>query len=1694
MDIKPEQKRDRLASLLQAKATRESDHPLSWAQERMWFLVQLEPGGAYNLVAAKRLQMRLDPGVLARAVNAIVERHEALRTVFPVVDGRPVQRVLTDVDVPVTVVELGGESGGEIDELASDLVEQENARLFSLESGPLIRVTVAQLGKESVLIIAVHHIVIDGWSFDILLEELNATYRAFRLGGQPKLPDLELQYPDWSRWQRRWLTETRMLGQLDYWKGVLADAPPIVDWPTAHPRPPRRSGHGAAHQSFLVDELTTRLLVFGREQQATPFMTVLAGYVALLSRWTGERDFVIGTPVANRPRAELHDLIGLFLNTLPLRVRCESGVTFRELVGRVREATLGALAHQDLPFERLVQDLRPVRDLSHTPIFQTMFVLRSVESNGAAAEQEAAPPISTSKFDLSINAVHRGNVIDLLWEYSTDLFDGETVVALSEAFPGLLAAACAKPDLNVDELAVEQGAILDRGIHLGSKVTVRGFVIDTSRVAESIRRHPGVETVRVGVESDEAGEAELVARVALSDPAVSEEELRRAAAAELPAYQLPARIVVDGAAVAEAEAAPASLALSPVEAQLEAIWAEILGVERVGRDENFFELGGHSIAAARVIARVRDRFKQEVPLRTIFEAPTIARLAAELPKSAAISAAPLVRVPRTGELPLSFAQERLWFLAQFNPESGAYNVPEARWLGGAVDPEVVERALAIVVSRHEVLRTTYPSVDGRPTQLIHPELEVPLAIHDLTDLPAEAALAEARRLSDVEADTPFDLAEGPLVRAALVRLRSDAHLLLLTVHHIAIDGWSLNLLFSELDSVRAALAQGHAPELPALDVQYADWAKWQRQSLSGPRLDALLDFWRTTLDGAPRLLDLPVDHPQRGTAEPRGATCAFWFDAELRRRIEHVSRQKDATPFMTILAGLALVLSRWSRHDDLVIGSPVACRTSAAIERLVGLFVNTLPLRLRVQPDDTFATLVERARETTLQALAHQDLPFERLVEDLRPDRSLSRNPLFQVMLVVQNNPRHWADSARVGDDVQPAPPPGRTAKFDLSFFVNETADRYQVGVEYAADLFERVTIERLGNRFTHLLREALADVDAPLESVSAFDAAESETLDSWSAGGAATETPTVVDLVLAQAAARPDAVAVAMGGESLSYSQLVALAHEIAGRLAPHVTCDRPVGLCVSRSPRGIAAMLAILLSGGAYLPLDPAYPRPRLELMVDSARPSVLVVESATKTLLTADVVTVDLDEEGATASPRPLPACHSDQLCYVMFTSGSQGAPKAVAMPHRVLANLVDWQIRRSALEPGAVTGQFAPWSFDVSAQEIFSTLGGGGTLTVVDDAERRDPALLWKRVRDSVVQRLFLPPVALYGFAASAPKILPEILVEVNVAGETLVVDADLRALAMRATGLSLRNQYGPLETHVVTEHVVTADLALPPVGRPIPGSVAHVLDERLERAPIGAVGELHLGGSAVSRNYLGRPDLTAERFVPDPFSSEPGARLYRTGDLARWRFDGSLEVLGRVDDQLKIRGFRVEPGEVEAAIRGFPGIAATVVTARGPRPQQSLCATVVMEDGVPFDAAALTGYLRTVLPDHLVPSVVLPSDRLPVTASGKVDRRAAAKAADATQPARRRAAAQPRTPTELELAAIWCEVLDVPAVGLDDDFFDLGGHSLLATQVVARILSRLGVEIGVRTLFEQPVLGPLAAAVTEARAEEGCILA
>ncbi|MDE1147118.1 MAG: amino acid adenylation domain-containing protein [Azospirillaceae bacterium] len=1060
--------------------------------------------------------------------------------------------------------------------------------------------------------------------------------------------------------------------------------------------------------------------------------------------------------------------------------------------------------------------------------------------------------------------------------------------------------------------------------------------------------------------------------------------------------------------------------------------------------------------------------------------------------------------------PASFAQERLWFLDQFDPGSAVYLLPNNYCFQGPVDAGALARALNEIVRRHEALRTHFVRIEGAVMQAVVPQLDIPLPQIDLRGLPDGIRDAEFHRIVALEATRPFDLATGPLLRATLVTVGDAARYLLLTLHHIVSDAWSSEILYRELTALYGAYIAGLPSSLPDLPIQYGDFAHWQRQLLTGGVLDDHMRYWRRQLDGAPALLELPADRPRGPTQGFRGASIHFALPDAVTARLKAIAREENATVFMVLLAAFTALLHRYTGQNDLVVGSPIANRGRAEIEELIGFFVNTLVLRVRFAGDPGFRQLLRHVRDVTLEAYAHQDLPFEKLVHELRPPRHASHNPLFQVMFVHQVAAAA-ADAGGADADFISQPVAG-TAKFDLTLFITEAGPRLTAAIEFNTDLFDAARIMRLIGYFRTLLGAVAQAPDQPVSALALLPPAEAALLGQWNATSHDYGTAqTVAALFEAQAARQPAAAAVISGGQTLSYGDL----NRRANRLAHHlrrlgVGDETRVGFCLRRSADLAVALLAVLKSGGAYVPLDPTYPRERLAFIVgDSGMAVVISDDNARDALPPLDVPLLSFSRDAAAIMAEPDhnpsdgsladagPAADPDRLAYVIYTSGSTGRPKGVAMAQRALFNLLQWQVAHSRLPGEARTLQFTSPNFDVSFQEIFSTWCGGGTLVMVDDDTRLEPGQLLRAIAEGAVARLFIPPVVLTQLAVAdaAATVDLSALRQVIVAGEALHLTPAITAFFARWPGASLHNHYGPTETHLATAFTLAGPPAgwpvLPPIGYPIANVQTHILDRRLQPVPPGGPGELYIGGIGLARGYLGRPDLTADRFVPDPFSGVPGARLYRTGDLVRHAPSGDIEFLGRADDQVKIRGFRVEPGEVRAALLRHPAVRDCAVVLR-PDHQEggaSLAAYLTLRPELTVTTADLRRTLAATLPDYMIPSNFVVLDALPLLPNGKLDRNALP-APDAARPDLDQDFVAPATPTEMVLADLWAEVLRLDRVGVQDNFFDLGGHSLLATQVVSRIRERLRVDLPLRRLFDAPTVAELAVAIDGLAGEGG----
>ena len=1223
---------------------------------------------------------------------------------------------------------------------------------------------------------------------------------------------------------------------------------------------------------------------------------------------------------------------------------------------------------------------------------------------------------------------------------------------------------------------------------LDHQVKVRGFRVEPEEVEAALAACPGVEEAAVV-----ARDGALVAYVVATDTG----SLRASVAARLPSWLVPSAFVavdalprtpsgkVDRRALARREVHGAALPepgfeppRTPVEEQVAAVWSEVLGRPRIGAHDDFFALGGHSLTALQVATRLREAFGVEVPLRRLFEAPSPAALAREveaaLRSGTGPAPPPLVPVPRDRELPLSFSQESLWLVHQLDPASPAYNVPAAVLVSGRLDPAVLARTLAEVVSRHEALRTTFPG--GRPVQAIHPpppDTPVPLPVVDLAGLPAAPRDAETRRLALAEALRPFDLARGPLLRASLARLGEEEHLFLLTMHHAISDEWSVAVLVREVGAIYPALVAGVPPALPELPIQVADHAVWQREWLRGEALEARLAWWQERLAGAPPVIDLPLDRPRTPARSHRGGRVPFDLPPATAAALRRLARERSASLFMVLLAGFEAWLSRQGAGEDLVVGVPVANRSHPGTEGLIGFFVNALPLRADLTGDPGFGALVERAREAALGAFARQDLPFERLVRELRPERSLAHAPLFQVMLALHNVPTPTLELPGLSFRALAADP--GTAKFDLVLELTEETEILGT-LEYAADLFDRTTAERLTGHLEVLLEAAAADPDLPLSALPLMTAAESRQIAAWSGGGESFPIACLHHLFEIRATERPEALAV-VGGERLTYEDLDRRANRLARRLQRlGVGPETRVALRHERAPGLIVGMLGILKAGGAYVPIDPAWPAERVRLLLEDAGAAVTVDE---------ELIAASREESDAPVES----AVGPENLAYVIYTSGSTGRPKGTLVTHENVSRLLAATTPWVGFEPDDVWTLFHSVAFDFSVWEVWGALAHGGRLVLVPADTARSPEALRDLLEAEGVTVLNQTPSAFRQLARLPP---PPSIRRVIFGGEALDVGTTAGWLD---DGLQMINMYGITETtvHVTWRPLSHEDLRQPwrsPIGVPILDLSVHLLDRRGAPVPLGVPGELYVGGAGVARGYLGRPDLTAERFVPDPFSEIAGARLYRSGDLARRLPSGELDYLGRIDQQVKLRGFRIEPAEIEAALVAVPGVLEAAVLLRDDLPAgPGLVAYVVREEGDLGDLSAgdLLAALRSRLPDHMVPGryVFLPA--LPLTVNGKLDRRALP-APEGGRPELARAWVAPRTALERVLAGAWEEALGVDRVGVEDGFFDLGGHSLLATQIVSWVRETFEVEVPLRELFERPTVAGLAAAMTAGSAD------
>jgi amino acid adenylation domain-containing protein/non-ribosomal peptide synthase protein (TIGR01720 family) len=1264
-----------------------------------------------------------------------------------------------------------------------------------------------------------------------------------------------------------------------------------------------------------------------------------------------------------------------------------------------------------------------------------------------------------------------------------------------------------------DEVRYGSDGRLEYVGRLDQQVKVRGYRIELGEVEEALARHESIRESVVVVRDEQ-----LVGYVVAAEGATVEvNELRAYLGEQLPGYMIPGVLVEMAALPLTANGKVDRKALpepgqmdsggeyvgprTAVEELVAGIWSEVLGVERVGIHDNFFELGGHSLLAMQVISRVRESFKVELPLQSVFEAPTLSEFSSHIETALGVEqfiAPDITRVDRDRDFPLSFAQQRLWFLDQLEGTGSAYNIPGTICLSGELDIPALERSVSEIVKRHEVLRTVFVAEHGQPKQVILPEVALNLTIVDLRQDRDQESRVREHALR--EAQRSFNLRTGPLMRMTVLQLSEGEHVLLFTMHHIISDAWSMGVLVKEISSLYEAYRQGKESPLAELEIQYADYAVWQRTWLQGAMLEQQMGYWREQLQGVAPVLELPVDRARPNVQSFRGATEQVKLSRRLSQALKSLSASEDLTLYMTLLTAFQILLARYAGKEDIALGSPIAGRSRKEVENLIGFFVNTLVLRTQVARNLTIQQLMRRVRETALGAYSHQDIPFEQLIDALKVVRQPGTNPLVQVMFTLQNTPQEFVAAQNL--QVLPLDVTSGTAKFDLTLSIMETNEGLIGGLQYSTDLFDEVTIKRMLNHYERILEEMVSNPQQRVGELCMLTGVEKQqVVAEWNETEREYARESCIhELFAEQARRRPEAVAVIADGEQVSYGELDQRANQVARRLQQlGVGPEGVVGICVERSVAMVVGLLGILKAGGAYLPLDAEYPRERLAYMLFDAGVKVVLTQSELRERLplSTGIECLELSDWFASEAGEWSPlesGASAETLAYVIYTSGSTGQPKGVAVPHRGVVRLVQ-QSNYVKLDEEEVVLQLAPVSFDASTFEIWGALLNGARLVVMA-AGQPSLAEIAETVRRHEVSTMWLTAGLFQVMATEQLESLREVK-QLLAGGDVLNVRAVQAVLDGEAGERVLINGYGPTEnTTFSCCHVMRAGEEVTgesvPIGQPITNSTAYVLDEQLRPVPVGVRGELYLGGDGLARGYVGRAELTAERFVPDGVSGRSGERLYRTGDVVRWNAEGVLAFVGRADQQVKVRGYRIELGEIEEALAGYEGISESVVVVRTEgEGEKRLVGYVVAR--AELEVSELRAYLETKLPAYMIPSVFVELTELPLTANGKVDRKALAAAE--LELAGKREYEAPSSEVERVLARIWAEVLGVERVGIHDNFFEIGGDSILGIQVISRA-NQVGLRLSPKDVFQHQTVAQLATVAgtaAEVVAEQGLVM-
>ena len=2141
--------------------------PLSFAQERFWFLDQFEPNQCvYTSCKAERLIGPLNVAALEASLNAIIRRHEVLRTTFPAPDGKPIQQIAPELTVRFPIILLEGMYDEDHQAAVRRAVADETRNPFDLSRGPLMRAKLLRLKEdEHVLLLTFHQIVFDSWSVGIFFRELWILYEAYANGQSPILENLSIQYADFAAWQRQRLQGEVLQVNLSYWRRQLRDPSAGLSLPTDRPRPMRQSFVGAKQSVRFSEPLTKALNEFSRQQKVTLFMTLLAAFKILLYRYTGCGDVVVGCPIVNRSLPEIENLIGSFLNTLVLRTHLSGHLRFTEFLSQVRHVCLDAYAHQELPFEKLVEELQPIRDLGRNPLFQVMFAFQNTKIPDLSFRGLRSEAIeidgSTSKLDLTLSLTENQQRLGGFFQYSADLFDQATVERMSGHLETLLESIVADPSRRILELPIltaterhqllkewndtekqysttqlvhvlfeiqvgrtpdavavvfenekltyrqlnaranqlahylkkwgvgpeklvgvlmersmelvvgllgvlkaggayvplepsypmerlafmledsqisvllthkhiskafkivdsdsqssirdpkmkvvsldfdweiigreseqnlngeasaanlayviytsgstgkpkgvmithqgicnrllwmqdayqlmesdhvlqkapisfdvsvweffwplmngarlvmarpgghQDGAYLaeliakqritvlhfvpsmlqvfleqqsleccdclrlvicsgealrfevqerffarlgaelhnlygpteaavdvtywpcERGssrstipighpitntqiyilnldmqpvpigvpgeLHIGgdglargylnrpeltaerfvanpfssepgarlyrtgdlarylpdgnieflgridNQVKIRGYRIELGEIECVLSQHPAVRVVLVVAQGDitqgEYGsenpksDKRLIAYFIPIGRQPSTNELRDFLKRKLPEFMIPSFFIsiealpltpngkIDPEALPLPTGDRPQLAQDFIEPRTEIeelvaqVWREVLKLEKIGGHDNFFELGGHSLLATRVVARLRTNFNVDLPLRKLFELPTVAALAEHIDfqrrHQSGISVPPIVPVSRDLPIPLSSSQGRLWFLQKLDPGLIAYNIPATFRITGALNVPALKQALDEIVNRHEILRTRIVESDGQPSQEILPNVTIQLRVLDLSHLPQGQAEAERERLSAEDTGQPYNLAEAPLMRAELLRFCDDDHFLILNFHHVVCDGSSLIIFYQELTALYESFLEGKDSNLPSLPVQYADYVVWQREQLQGEIVNSQLAYWKRQLGTGLAALNLPTDYERPIVQSYRGARLTKTLSEELSKGLKDLSRREGVTLFMTLLATLDILLSRHTGQEDIIVGSTIAGRNRPETDGLIGFFINALALRTDLSGNPTFPELLKRVREVCLDAYTNQDLPFERVVEEINPQRDLSRNPLFQVMFNMADTTERVLKLA--GCQTVKLWPFAPEAKFDIVLHAPEVDGRIELAIVYNADLFSEYRIVNLFDQFLYLLSQVPADPQRRIDEFSLVTPAAVSAIPDPTEPLDDTWEGSIYELVAKQAERVPDFPAVIDSDSCWSYRELDQRTNQLANYLiAQGIKPKDVVAIYAQRSAALVIALLGILKAGAAFVILDPAYPASRLISYLRIARPRAWLhingageMAEELKEFLTSAghccQLTVlnrkfllDGDPLKAHLELAPRIAIQAGDPAYIGFTSGSTGEPKGVLCRHGPVTHFLPWHNETFGLRESDRFGLISGLSYSLLHRDIFTALFVGATLYVPSPNDMEASERLSNWLRQTGITILHLTPALGQLLQAVSERILPS-LRRVFFAGDVLTRQ-DTIMIRKSAPNAKTLNFYGATETQravgcyeIPEESPLSSDdgtRRVIPLGRGIKDVQLLLLNKNGQLAGIGELGELYVRSPHLATGYVGDDELTQQKFVVNPFTKKSNDRLFRTGEMGRYLFDGNVEWVGRKERRVNIRGFRVELAEVESVLSQYPTVKDAAVVSK-PFPSQisihdlRLVAYVVPELDQPLSIDGLRFFLSARLPDYMVPSHFLILGRLPLTPNGKVDYDALP-FWEQSLTAQTDSFVASRNDVEAKLCEIFANVLGIEQIGVNDNFFRLGGHSLLAAQAAARIKEAFGLGLELRTLLESPTVAALA---------------